>query len=891
MCAHRVHRFVWLAVVLLSLLTAVQAQSSRATDPYGRPLPSHAQQLAELQRLLHRTIVDHPALRHDPLGTTASPYDGPDAGVAYLSTATSGNVTATPADLAQTPDVQFTPEVQNIVATYRADPLQLYLYVKNGYDFTPYLGSQKGSRGTELEFAGNDYDQASLLIALLRDAGIPARYVFGSMKIPLSNALNWLRVDNVTAALDMLQWQGIPAKVVKAGGGALVLDRVWVEALIDVHGPNPRWVPMDPAYKQYQITPASPLATAVAFDSSAYLSLAPGDERTAYQFLAGNLQNYLNTAAPGTTVAQVVRQSSIVPTSWTQLPSRLENHAHPKAEAAVLTDAQRYLVVVSTVDAQGLSAQAQLRLPEVYGQRLTVSFPPATAADQQLVQQDGGYYNVPADQLHVVASINVNGQAVATGSRPVAIGAGHYIVVDFYYPGATQPDTVFHEGFAGEYYGLGLDVQGDASMDIQQRGNVPARVAAAQASSDPQYDDNVTGESLSLAAWVYLDSVQKDRVATGALFSANQVMDVSEALTMHQISMEYINGVLRFQPIGWTVDAKRVNGALIPANGNYGQAVTMSQVVGLGSSLLESRLWDRWAGLQSISTTRGLQWANANGISILHIDASNAATLLPTLNVFPGVLYNIENEINAGYSITIPQSTFIMNSWIGSVWIMSSSDGTPVGFLIEGGLFGGSTTQPPKVNPNPSCSTLDSAFDTYSGPFNSDMDRAVSMHESSWTQFDPNDNYAPLWSSTGDVGLMQVNEDANEGSIRLPDGTSVTLDDNQLENNWQYNLEIGEALFNSDLVRAQNYLISQGDTTPTDADLVTVAYYIYNHGSNIPPGFQYSNGQLSMVDYSKDTNITAKHRRGIRFSQNAALDVQNAFTTQRWVNNPKRGCQ
>jgi len=72
---------------------------------------------------------------------------------------------------------------------------------------------------------------------------------------------------------------------------------------------------MDPAFKQYRIKPASRLATAVSFDQSAFLNLPPTDPRTPYQFLAGNLQAYLNAAKPGATVDDVVRSSSIVPTS------------------------------------------------------------------------------------------------------------------------------------------------------------------------------------------------------------------------------------------------------------------------------------------------------------------------------------------------------------------------------------------------------------------------------------------------------------------------------------------------------------------------------------------------------------------------------------------------
>ncbi len=134
------------------------------------------------------------------------------------------------------------------------------------------------------------------------------------MFIHTDAALNWLGVDSPAAALRVLQWQGLPARFVTAGGGSLLVDRVWVQALIGRHGPKPRWVPMDPAFKQYQVTPASPLATSVPFDESAYLHLSPADRRTAYEFLASNLQNSLNATAPGTTVDDVVRKSSIIPT-------------------------------------------------------------------------------------------------------------------------------------------------------------------------------------------------------------------------------------------------------------------------------------------------------------------------------------------------------------------------------------------------------------------------------------------------------------------------------------------------------------------------------------------------------------------------------------------------
>ncbi len=884
-----------IAVLLILVLSffaapAVLAQHTRAaTDPFGKPLPSHEESRSRLERLLGRTITDHTPIQRGPVGSAQEPFEGTDVPVAYTLSDSGVFAQATPADLAETPDVKFTPKVKEIVASLGADPEKLYLYVKNGYQFTPYVGSQKGSQGTELESAGNDFDQASFLIALLRDAGVPARYVFGSMFIRTDAALNWLGVDSPAAALRVLQWQGVPARFVKAGGGSLLVDRVWVQALIDRHGPKPRWVPMDPAFKQYQVTPASPLATSVPFDESAYLHLSPADRRTAYDFLASNLQNSLNATAPGTTVDDVVRKSSIIPTVFPKgLPGRLENRARHRGEASDLTDAQRYLVAVSTVDVQGLSAQASFRLPEVYGQRLTVSFPPATTADQALVQASGGYYNAPADQLHVVASINLNGQAVATGSRPVSIGDGHFVVVDLLFPGATQPATLFHTVFAGGYFGLGLDAPGNTAPQIAERkqGSLQAQFT----SSDPTYDDSTTGDFLNSTALVYLNNVQSERLKIGALFSAAQVMDVSEALTMQNIVIESTSSGLRFRPNARVIDAQRVAGRLFSDNGDDTNAPELAQIEGLGSSLLESRLWDTFTGLQSISTTRGLQVANANGIPIYHIDQINIGSLLPTMNAFPDVLQNVLNEVNAGFMVTIPRDTIIMNQWIGSVWIEETPDGFPLAYLIEGGLFGGSTTQDPKnrQNNNPSCSDLSAAFDAASGNFNSDFNRAVAFQESRWTQFDASGDPKTYENSNGsvDIGVMQVNDNNSGEVVTLPDGTQVTVDVQKLQNDFQYNIQIGSAILNSDLLRAQKILQGMGVSNPSDSDLITQAYYIYNHGSNKPPGFNYVNGVLEPVDYSNDSTVS----QGAKDAQNNALSVQRIFNNQSWTTG-KTGCQ
>jgi len=82
----------------------------------------------------------------------------------------------TPDDLNSTIDVQITPEIEDLAEMLGHDPVAIYEYVRNNFEYEPYYGSLKGSQETLWEEAGNDADLASLLIALYRASGIPARY-------------------------------------------------------------------------------------------------------------------------------------------------------------------------------------------------------------------------------------------------------------------------------------------------------------------------------------------------------------------------------------------------------------------------------------------------------------------------------------------------------------------------------------------------------------------------------------------------------------------------------------------------------------------------------------------------------------------------------------------
>ncbi|MCK4613868.1 MAG: transglutaminase domain-containing protein, partial [Thermoplasmata archaeon] len=120
------------------------------------------------------------------------------------------------------------------------DMEKLYRWVLEGVDYEPYLGSLKGSDQTLMQRTGNDVDQASLLIAMLRERDVPARYVYGTIQAPGNDVADWLMADTPGNAAQILRGSGIPAKV---QGGDVIFEHYWVAACID-----DEWVELDPSW-------------------------------------------------------------------------------------------------------------------------------------------------------------------------------------------------------------------------------------------------------------------------------------------------------------------------------------------------------------------------------------------------------------------------------------------------------------------------------------------------------------------------------------------------------------------------------------------------------------------------------------------------------------------
>jgi RHS repeat-associated protein len=166
-----------------------------------------------------------------------------------------------------------------LAAALENDPVKIFEFVRNTIDYVPYYGELKGAGRTLLDQAGNDADQADLLIKLLEAAGYEAGFVFGTMTMPDWSASgmdlsHWLGVDwwDVPTCLDN---GGIPFDY--GAGYTYDLIRIWVRVWVDGTPYD-----LDPAFKRYNESVSKNIASLAGYDRSTFLSAAGGSNTTDY---------------------------------------------------------------------------------------------------------------------------------------------------------------------------------------------------------------------------------------------------------------------------------------------------------------------------------------------------------------------------------------------------------------------------------------------------------------------------------------------------------------------------------------------------------------------------------------------------------------------------------
>ncbi|WP_225911535.1 transglutaminase domain-containing protein [Desulfuromonas versatilis] len=654
-----------------------------------------------------------------------------------------------PENLAETIEVQLAPEIRNKALELEKNPVKIYEWVRHNIEFVPTWGSIQGAQMTLETKQGNAFDTASLLIALLRAAGIEARYVTGTVELPIDKVMNWVGgFTDPMAALDFMSSGGIPTKGLVAGGKIVAarFEHVWVEAHIDylpsrgakhVEGAGDTWVSLDPSYKQYDYTEGLDLKSAVPFDAQTFLdqvnATATVNESQGYatgvnsllvqqslQDYQAQFQNYLQQNHPDATVGDVLGRKDVVKQELPYLLGTLPYRTAVKgATFAAIPDGLRHklsfrveseAVNVSYFDPDAPaevdnSLRLTKSLPELAGKKITLSYSPATPQDEAVINSylpkphaDGSPIrpselpsSLPAYLINVKPELRIDGQLLATGAA-LGLGGTNIFTMTFFDPayGASQITNYID---AGVFQSIGLNL---GRISPHQLTALKASLEAIKAKLEGQNfagltKDELVGDLLYATTIAYHAELGALNTLSARTMGVNALSLPSETIFATKLKVLTLWGIPRFvQPGGLNMDADYLIQVAKAKDGNNDTVKQYMLGSGMTSSALEHKVPEVLFStpgnpVQAISTVKALKIANDQGIPIFTVNQANIATVLPQLQIDQQVKNDIQNAVNAGNEVTVSKGNISSNGWTGCGYIITAPETGAGAYMITGG--------------------------------------------------------------------------------------------------------------------------------------------------------------------------------------------------------------
>ena len=596
-------------------------------------------------------------------------------------------------DLQDSLDAPLHPEIVAKAAELGNEYTRILDFVRGSIRTEWYPGSQRGALGCLRARAGNDVDQASLLIALLRASNVPARYVQGVGRWSLAELEATLNLRGEAAVFEALNRALRPHRPVVEGGvvTGVEFDQTWVSAhvpFVQYRGSAATqtgrvWLPFAPAVKPHVARAATRVLAAAAIDPDAlvteFLTTDPG--MSPLERLRALVQPYLTSnPAAGTYTDQL----ALVQPSGTDLellPASLPFAVvGVRQESAELPPGTAATVRVTVRDESRELLVADLPVLEASSRRLTVSFQPATADDQNLLNSlGGGLSEVPPYLFRLRPRLSVGGEVRFVGEAVDAAKELRLLVLtEVAGEARTVEQTLVSGGMASILIDSGAPRPPEGLDDTVTEDTEPA-VSRVLGNLASRYASECRADSGELADLLGVRLIEPVPTTT---------------LALTQMDIASVDGVplqLSFNSVA--IDAAARDLDVISRGGHTDDEHRWFTLAALQCSYLEHRVFeDQWA-VPAISADRGLARAHLAGLPVVDLEGSAGVAQLQSLAHPEPVKQALTAWLEAGHRARIPEVPIDVGAWRGSVWKVSATDGSS-GYFVSGGLAGGVTVIP-----------------------------------------------------------------------------------------------------------------------------------------------------------------------------------------------------
>jgi len=347
-------------------------------------------------------------------------------------------------------------------------------------------------------------------------------------------------------------------------------------------------------------------------------------------------------------------------------------------------------------------------LPELAGKKITLSYSPATAQDEAVINSylpkphaDGTPIqpnelpsSLPSYLINLKPELRVDGVVIATGTS-VTMGSTEAFKMTFTAP-KQSADVITNPIEAGEYLGIALDL---GRISQEQMTALKTKLEATKAKLEAQDFTNMTKEDIlgdllfttALSYYGELDFIDHIAQKTKGVIA---IRLPSESIFSLELRSNSLFGVpLSASQGGLAMDVDRTMTLVKAFDGNSNKPKEFFQSSGMTGSVLEHSVPEQLFSTQqnplnAISAVKALEIANDQVIPIYTINQSNINTILPQLQLDGGTIADIKNAVNAGQEVTVSKTDITFNGWTGCGYIIIDPLTGAGAYMISGGMNG-----------------------------------------------------------------------------------------------------------------------------------------------------------------------------------------------------------
>ncbi len=658
--------------------------------------------------------------------------------------------------LEQTSETMLNDELKVLAQSF-SSPTDAYEYVYNNINFESYINSRRGAIGAYELKRGNDFDQASLLIGLLREMGYPAVYAKGTAIISCQQAAELMALDDFDYASLMISSSGRDAKILhfEDGTSCVKMDEVFVRVYVPASETGETaeelkdlgvWANLDTSIKSSTLN-ASEMhpAEEKEVDMAEALIQSEGTQ-------TGNIIASMKKLAPAITEktgdasfeemfegpatitkeAEYVYSRDIVQQSFNRLPVDLQYDLFDSsieiynAIPAQLSDTVQFVV------SNGISGKnlGTFKISEIYNKRMTLGFKGDTGSGTIFdMSKNNIYYNA------FLPAIYVDGEVVSEYSySEYSRFLNDYMIEpeDEYYffknnswrlgekcslttkiitngrESTWTDDLTIGSTYAmvydtggvteSQYYGSLYGAAEANGIDVSD----PSDPKEAEASEEiinsrNYYDEDKIGSYLAFAGTYYFMNCDTYGYLDAGFSNIELGYDTKMLLTSYRVGSyeDTITGnTTSIIPGRFEIDVNYNNNYCTSRSGDTEARNKHLFSTSYIESYFEGWIWEQLLFSKGASTVSILNKALDDGAKLICINADNIDETLDVVDVNPEEESEIRSNIAEGLSVIIPDKRTTINSWNGTGYIIADFENyNNFVFKISGGLNGGSSTE------------------------------------------------------------------------------------------------------------------------------------------------------------------------------------------------------